>query len=233
MAASGGTGLASVSPETARWAAETLGPVPATTELLERALTHKSGGAANYERLEFLGDRLLGAIMAAWLYELFPDDSEGALTRRMARLVSRETCARVARRLGVPRHVRLGIQARTDGGADSDNILGDVMEALIGAAYLEGGLEAAERLVRTAFASEVGLAGEAPKHPKSALQEWAAARGLRAPVYRLAGRTGMDHNPRFRVELVVGGFPPAEAEGASKQEAETLAAAAFLARHAS
>jgi ribonuclease-3 len=153
------------------------------------------------------------------------------LTRRFARLVSRETCARVARRLGVQQHLRLGPQARSDGGADSDNILGDVMEALIGAAFLEGGMAASDRLVRSCWAAEIEGLADNPKHPKSAVQEWAAAQSLRSPVYRLLGRSGPHHNPRFRVELSVAPHPPVIAEGASKQEAETLAAQDFLAAH--
>lgn len=213
------------------WARTTLGLIFQDERLLARALTHKSLGADNYERLEFLGDRVLGAIMAAWLCEMFPNESEGALTRRIARLVSRETCARIARKLGIARHMKLGSQARSDGGADSDNILGDVLEALIGAAFLEGGMSAAMTFVRLAWDGELAAISDAPKHPKSAVQEWAAAKALKGPVYRLLGRSGPHHNPRFRVELAVDRLPPIEAEGASKQEAETLAAEAFLATH--
>lgn len=216
-----------------RWAASALAAPPIDDSLLLAALTHRSVGSANYERLEFLGDRALGLAIAAWIYDRFPTENEGTLNRRFARLVSRQTCARVARRLGVPAHVRLGAQARSDGGADSDNILGDVMEALIGATYLTGGMAAVDRLVRHAWAEELAELGLAPKHPKSALQEWAASRGLKEPCYRLLGRSGPHHSPRFRVALHVGGLPPVEAEGASKQEAETLAAEAFLAGHAS
>lgn len=195
------------------------------------ALTHKSHGQRNYERLEFLGDRVLGAAMGHWLYQRFPDDSEGQLTRRMATLVSRETCARVARRIDVPRHVRLGAQARSDGGADSDNILGDALEALIGAIYLAGGMEAASSFVRRCFNAEIAAVPDAPKHPKSAVQEWAAARALKTPEYRLLNRHGPHHNPRFTVELTVAHLPPVQAEGSSKQEAETLAATGFLEAH--
>ena len=200
--------------------------------LLHRALTHKSAGADNYERLEFLGDRVLGAVMAGWLYESFPTEPEGKLTRRFNGLVSREACARVARRLGLGPHLKLGPQARSDGGADSDNILGDVMEALIGAAYLEGGMETVAPMIRRAWEGEIAAITDAPKHPKSAVQEWAAAKTLRGPVYKLLGRSGPHHAPRFRVQLTVAHLPPVEAEGASKQEAETLAAQVFLAAHA-
>lgn len=216
----------------ASWARKSLGLSFQDESLLLRAITHKSLGPDNYERLEFLGDRVLGAIMAAWLCEMFPTEAEGTLTRRIARLVSRETCARVARKLGVARHLRLGPQARSDGGANSDNILGDVLEALIGAAFLEGGMDAATAFVHHAWDGELAAISEAPKHPKSAVQEWAAAKALKGPVYRLVGRTGPHHNPRFQVELAVDRLPPVEAEGTSKQEAETLAAVAFLAANA-
>lgn len=214
------------------WAAEALGWQGADVALLHRALTHKSVGADNYERLEFLGDRVLGAVIADWVFTAFPAEPEGKLTRRFHQLVSREICARVARRVGVPKVVKLGQQARADGGADSDNILGDVMEALIGAIYLDRGMAAASTMVRALWAAEVSSTDEAPKHPKMRLQEWAAARSLKAPLYTLLGRTGPHHSPRFRVELSIVGLPPVVAEGSSKQDAETTAARQFLEAHA-
>jgi len=213
------------------WARAALGHNFADPSLLKRALTHSSLGPENYERLEFLGDRVLGRVMAAWLYEAFPEESEGRLNQRMSRLVSRETCAHVARRLGVPEHLRLGLQARTDGGRDSDNILGDAMEALIGAIWLEAGDAATETLVRRMWAPVFAATTTAAKHPKSLLQEWAAARMLPEPVYELLARTGPHHQPRFCVRLTIGDLPPVEASGASKQEAETEAARRFLEDH--
>jgi ribonuclease-3 len=214
-----------------QWASEALQLARADPALLLRALTHKSVGADNYERLEFLGDRLLGAVIADWLFEAFPTEHEGKLTRRFHSLVSREVCARVARRVGVPQVVRLGQQARADGGANSDNILGDVMEALIGAVYLDQGMEAARAMIRRLWAPEVSSGSEAPKHPKMRLQEWAAAQNLKAPVYSLLGKSGPHHSPRFRVELAIPGLPSVEAEGNSKQDAETAAAVRFLDSH--
>ncbi|QMW23630.1 ribonuclease III [Sandaracinobacteroides saxicola] len=210
------------------WAETRLGHRFADTSLLDRALTHKSLGGINYERLEFLGDRVLGAVMAAWLYQRFPDESEGQLTRRFATLVSRETCATVARALDVPAYVRLGTQARADGGSDSDNILGDVVEALIGALYCDAGVSVAERFILSAWATLVSAAAGPAKHPKSAIQEWAAAHGARDPLYELLGRFGPHHAPRFRVRLTVSPHPPVEAEGGSKQDAETEAARALM-----
>jgi ribonuclease-3 len=213
------------------WAQSALGVGFHDPALLARAITHKSAGTDNYERLEFLGDRVLGAVIADWVYEAFPGEPEGKLTRRFHSLVSRESCARVARAVGVPQVVKLGQQARADGGANSDNILGDVMEALIGAVYLDSGMDAVRLMIHRLWDSAVSSADEAPKHPKMRLQEWAAAQSLKGPTYTLLGRTGPHHSPRFRVELSVGALPPVEAEGSSKQDAETAAATLFLASH--
>jgi ribonuclease-3 len=214
------------------WAEGALGAAFQDHALLNSALTHKSVGADNYERLEFLGDRILGAVIADWLYVQFPGEPEGKLTRRFHQLVSREVCARVAREIGIPEVVKLGQQARADGGANSDNILGDVMEALIGAVYLDRGVNDARAMIRRLWAPEVSTVAEAPKHPKMRLQEWAAAKNLKVPVYTLLGRTGPHHSPRFRVELAIAGLSSVEAEGSSKQDAETAAARAFLDAHA-
>ena len=211
-----------------RWIEQELCHKPADPALFRRALTHSSHGAADYERLEFLGDRVLGLVTAAWLYRLFPDEPEGKLSRRYNALVSRETCAEIGRAIGVAAHLRLGKQARDDGAVNSGNVLGDAVEALIGALYLEGGLSAPEVFIHRAWGPLVESQDQAPKHPKSALQEWAAAEGCRPPVYSLAGRSGPHHAPRFVVAVEIPGRVSAEAEGASKQEAETAAAKALL-----
>ena len=124
--------------------------------------------------------------------------------------------------------MRLGKQARDDGAADSDNVLGDVLEALIGVLFLEGGLEAADGFVRRAWGARVDARGRAPQHPKSALQEWAAANGRKPPVYALVSRSGPHHSPRFTIVVTVPGTGEASAEGSSKQEAETAAATKLL-----
>ena len=201
---------------------------PRDVALFTRALTHSSRGDEHYERLEFLGDRVLGLAIATWLYELFPDEPEGKLSRRLNALVSGETCAEIARELGLGRHLILGKQAREDGAADSDNVLGDVVEALIGALYLEAGLDAATAFIRRAWADRVSTRDKAPKHPKSALQEWAAANDRKAPTYQTKDRSGPHHAPRFVVEVEIKGIGSASAEGLSKQEAETAAAKALL-----
>ena len=213
---------------TEAWLEEILGRRPGAGGLFERALTHASFGEAQYERLEFLGDRVLGLAVAAWLYELFPDEPEGQLSKRLNALVARETCAEVGRVLGVGERIRLGKQAREDGASDSDNVLGDLVESLLGALYLEAGLDAAIRFVRETWGERVTDQGRAPKHPKSALQEWAAANDRKPPVYSLANRSGPHHAPRFKVEVEIAGVGSASAEGLSKQEAETEAAKTLL-----
>ena len=210
------------------WLEETLGHKPVNPGLFERALTHASLGEDNYERLEFLGDRVLGFTIADWLYGLFPDEPEGKLSRRLNVLVSRGTCAEIARELGVAAQLKLGKQALADGAFESDNILGDVVESLIGALWLDGGLEAARRFIRAAWASRVDSHDKAPKHPKSALQEWAAANNRKAPAYEIVGRSGPHHAPTFIVRVSIKGIGDAEAEGLNKQEAETAAAEALL-----
>ena len=207
-----------------------LGHGPSDAALFERALTHSSVGDQSYERLEFLGDRVLGLVIARWLYDRFPNEPEGKLSRRFNALVARETCAEVGRELGLPALIRLGKQAREDQANQSDNVVGDVVEALIGALLIDGGFDAAERFVRSAWADYVEGQGRAPQHPKSALQELAAARGLPNPGYEVVGRTGAHHAPCFTVRVSLRGGEDATAEGSSKQEAETAAAAALLKR---
>jgi ribonuclease-3 len=207
---------------------QTLGHKPKDLVLFEAALTHSSTRGDNYERLEFLGDRVLGLVIARWLYERFPDEPEGKLSRRFNTLVDRVTCSDVGRDIGLPAVIRLGKQAREDGANWSDNVVGDVVEALIGAIFLEGGLETAEALIRRHWAPLVDEQRGVPKHPKSALQELAAARDLPNPHYEVVSRTGAHHSPLFTVRVSIKALGEAEAEGASKQEAETEAAKALL-----
>lgn len=215
-------------PDTAGWLAELIGRQPRNPASYHQALTHGSAQAHNYERLEFLGDRVLGLIVAEWVYDRFAGEPEGKLSRRFNALVSGETCAEVARSAGVPTHLVLGKQARDDGAADSDNVLGDVMEALIGALYLEAGLDEARAMVRRLWENRVDTQESAPKHPKSTLQEWAAANRRKPPEYMLTDRSGPHHALRFTVTVSIKGAGEASATGASKQEAETAAAKALL-----
>jgi len=206
------------------------GRPPVDEALWLEALTHGSTGAArDYQRLEFLGDRVLGMVIAEWLYKL-EGGNEGRLSQRLNALVSGATCAQVARTIGLGEHIHLGKQAREDGGQDSDNILGDVMEALIGASFVTLGFDATANMVRRLWADLVaGKAGQA-KHPKSALQEWAAGNRRKMPEYRLVERSGPDHAARFTVAVSIKGLGEAEATAGSMREAESLAAAQFMER---
>ena len=201
-------------------------------ETLTLALTHVGAAAhraASYQRLEFLGDRVLGMAVAAMLYETFPNAEEGELSRRLADLVRRESCAEVARGWSIEPHIRLGTGERSNA-ALRTAILGDICEAVIGAVYRDGGYEPAAALVRRAFEPRM-LAPRRPlRDPKTALQEWAQARGLAAPLYRAVDRRGPDHAPHFTVAVVVDGHAETAAEGPSKRIAEQAAAAAFMAR---
>ena len=193
-----------------------------------RALTHGSTGEKkNYERLEFLGDRVLGLTIAEWLYEN-SIEAEGRLSQRLNALVSRATCAQLARTIALGEHMILGKQARDDGGLDSENILGDVMEALIGACFIERGFEDARAMVRRLWSAALeGKTGKR-KHPKSALQEWAAGNRRRVPEYRLVDRSGPDHASVFTVEVTIPNVGAAQATANSKQDAETRAAEEFM-----
>jgi ribonuclease III len=214
----------------APWLEGLFGRPPHDLDRFRRALTHSSVGPDSYERLEFLGDRVLGLCMAEWLFELFPDEPEGNLSKRLNALVAGATCAEIAREIGVPGRVVLGKQARDDGAGDSDYVLGDVVESLLGALFLEAGLDPARAFVRRAWGSRVHSADRAPQHPKSQLQEWAAANRRRAPAYELVDRSGPEHAPRFTVRVAIGTLAEASATGATKQEAETEAAKALLAQ---
>jgi ribonuclease-3 len=217
-----------MSDDFARWIEDTLGAPPRDRALYERAMTHSSREESDYERLEFLGDRVLGLVMARWLYERHPDEPEGKLSWRLNALVAGSVCAEVGREMGLRPHLRLGKQARDDGAADSDNVLGDVVEALIGALYIDHGFDAAERFVHARWEGRLDDQRRAPQHPKSALQEWAAAHRRKPPVYAVTAREGPQHNPRFTVTVSIKGAGEASAEGTSKQEAETAAAKALL-----
>lgn len=214
--------------ETHRFLTALAGRPPVNEALWREALTHGSTGEApDYQRLEFLGDRVLGMVIAEWLHALENGD-EGRLSQRLNALVSRTTCADVARAIGLGTHMRLGKQARDDGGEDSDNILGDVMEALIGASFVTHGFEATRDMVRRLWADSVGGKTGQAKHPKSALQEWAAGNRRKTPEYRLVERSGPDHAASFTVAVSVHGVGEASASGSSKQEAETTAAEEFM-----
>ncbi|MEZ5839942.1 MAG: ribonuclease III [Hyphomicrobiales bacterium] len=205
-------------------------------DLLEKALTHMSAivdprdAGRTYQRLEFLGDRVLALAVADMLIEAFPDAEEGELARRLNHMVKAETCAEVALELDLGPYLRLGGGEAQSGGRRKKAILGDVCEAVIGAIYRDGGfLPAAQFVMRNWKDRMLGWSGPL-RDPKTTLQEWAHGRGVDAPVYRLAGRSGPDHAPVFVVEAEVSGLAPESGSGTSKRNAEQAAARAFLVR---
>jgi len=219
---------AKLEPETAAFLKALTGRAPADEGLWLEALTHGSTGEPrNYERLEFLGDRVLGLVIAEWLHER-GTGNEGKLSQRLNALVSRDSNAAVARAIGLAPHIRLGKQAREDGGSDSDNILGDVVEALLGALFVERGWDAARGLARRLWAEHMAAGKGEKKHPKAALQEWAAGNKRKPPVYTALAKDGPDHAVSFTVAVAVKGVGEAQATAGNKQEAETQAAKAFM-----
>ncbi len=205
-------------------------------DLLELALTHASvaEGArklADNERLEFLGDRVLGLMIAEALMEAFPEAEEGELSRRFHSLVSREACADVARQLEVGPALRLAAGETKSGGRTNPTILGDACEALIAAVYTDGGYEAVTRCFKPLWQKALQASGDALRaNPKSFLQEWAVAHGKGPPVYNLIQRKGPDHAPIFTIEAVIDGLKPHPANGRSRQDAEKAAALGLIER---
>lgn len=202
--------------------------------LFEEALTHPSSLGRDrldtYERLEFLGDRVLGLALAELLMTRFPSESEGALARRFAVLAQRDTLAGVARQIDLGPHLRLAPAEEATGGRDNPTNLADALEALIGALHLDGGFAVARRLIARFWEPLLELDLEPPQDPKTALQEWAQARGLPLPGYREVAREGPPHEPIFTIEAEVRTDPPmhASASGRSKRLAERAAAANLL-----
>jgi ribonuclease-3 len=206
------------------------------TGLFDSALSHISalkGGrnrAGSYQRLEFLGDHVLGLVISDMLFRAFPKADEGELSRRLADLVRKETCADIARAIDLGAAIRLGSSEANAGGRKRPAILADVCEALIGAVYLDGGYPAAEALVGRLWDARMKTKAQPLRDPKTVLQEWAQARGLPTPAYREVARSGPDHDPVFRVTVQLPKLAPAEGSGRSKRGAEQAAAAAMMTR---
>ncbi len=210
--------------------------------LLDQALTHASVGEGaerdargrpflDNQRLEFLGDRVLGLLVADRLMRDLPNADEGEMSSRLHALVDKPTCARVAEALGVGEAIRLSPGEAKQGGRRREGILGDAMEAVLAAVWLDGGIEAARGVFERAWAAELAAPPRrALTNPKSALQEWALAQGRALPTYRIVQRTGSDHAPTFTVEVSVAGIEPLTARGRSRQDAEKAAATALLQR---
>jgi ribonuclease-3 len=208
----------------------------ADPDLLDRALTHSSAIAPakrverSYQRLEFLGDRVLGLVVADMLYRRLPRANEGELSRSLNSLVRKETCAAIARELELGRHMNLGESEARTGGANKDAILGDIAEAVIGAIYCDAGLGQAYEVVERLFGAHINHAGNVRADPKTTLQEWAQGKGLEPPLYTEIERTGPDHAPHFTISVQIAGFAAEIGIGPSKKLAEHKAAESFLIR---
>ncbi len=205
--------------------------------LLVTALTHASAvgdariaAGETYQRLEFLGDRVLGLVVAAMLLEAFPEATEGELSSRLADLVRKETCAEVAMALDIGPAVVFGGNRAQQKTLLTVNVLGDVCEALIAAVYLDGGFEAANRFVQLNWRERMLEAPVGGRNAKSALQEWAQGEGRGTPTYEIAERSGPDHAPTFVITVQIGGLEPGSGEGRNRREAEQAAATAVLLR---
>jgi len=202
-------------------------------DLAALALTHLSAqvaGGRSYQRLEFLGDRVLGVVVAERLYAAFPHASEGELSMRLAKLVRRETCAAIAAEWDVGPYVVLGLGEARGGGRKKIAILSDVCESLIGAVHVDGGFEAARDLILRAWGERLTADAEPARDAKTALQEWAQARALAAPRYEEVARSGPAHAPQFVIRVALPGYDAETGEASSKRAAEQAAAKAFLDR---
>jgi len=184
----------------------------------------------DYERLEFLGDRVLGLVIADTLWRDFADEQEGPLTRRLTHLVRRDALARVAAAIGLDRHLQLSPAEAAAGTARNPAILADVVEAVIAAIYLDGGLSAAKIFIARFWQPLIAEMEAPPSDAKTMLQEWAQGRGLPLPAYHLVATSGPDHAPHFTVAVRVAGYEEASATASSKRAAETAAAAALIER---
>lgn len=204
--------------------------------LLTNALTHSSARAAahprsDYERLEFLGDRVLGLAAAEMVSEAYPEASEGDLARRFNRLVRGGTCAQIGGRIGLGAQLVLSDSEAVHGGRAKETILADAMEAVLGAVFLEAGFDIARNIVRKLWGPLLQELPHVAVDPKSALQEWAQGKGLPLPEYKEKARKGPDHAPKFISQVKIAGFDPADGEGTSKRAAEQAAATSFLTSH--
>lgn len=208
----------------------------ADPNLLETAFTHVSALKSqrnrtdSYQRLEFLGDHVLGLIVSDMLYRAFPTADEGELSKRLAELVRKESCADVARSLGLADDIKLGAVGATTSARLRKSVLGDVCEAVIGAIYLDGDYAAAAEFVTRNWTERMRKPRRPLRDPKTVLQEWAQGKGLPTPVYREVERTGPHHDPQFRVAVDLPGLAPAEGIGGSKRAAEKVAASVMIAR---
>jgi ribonuclease-3 len=200
--------------------------------LLETALTHASAeaGVASYQRLEFLGDRVLALVISEMLLDAFPTAAEGELAQRLTALVRNESCAEVALALDLGAAIRLGPGEAQSGGRSEVALLGVVCEGVIGGIPRDAGIDAARRFVRENWQERMERWRGSMRDAKTTLQEWAQGRGLGTPAYAIVGRHGPDHAPRFDVEVAVESLPPFRGEGRTRRDAEQEAAAGLLVR---
>lgn len=202
--------------------------------LLVMALTHRSlvreSGLSSNQRLEFLGDAVLGLAIAEMLYQLYPEEAEGDLSKRLVSLVNGEHLASVAQTLHLGNYLRMSDGEEEQGGRANPSNLEDACEALLGALYLDGGIEAAKAVVERCWGEAARSMKSVPKDPKTTLQEWAQARGLPLPEYRVLSAEGPSHAPHFVIEVALKKYPPAIGEAGTKRVAERLAAAQLLAQ---
>lgn len=229
--------------ERLRTAESILGHTFARPALLAEALTHRSAahgrrgshrrgerrGVGSNERLEFIGDRVLGLLMAEWVIERFPDEQEGELALRLAHLVSHKVLAEIAGTVGLAQAIAVAPNEARAGVGTLVTVVADAMEAALGALYLDGGLEASRRFVRGAWMPAMTGQVLPPKDPKTGLQEWLMARGLPLPIYVLDDRSGPSHEPEFLISVTAAG-QTGQGRAGSKQAAERAAAAALLER---
>lgn len=210
---------------------ERLGHSFTNRDVLDAALTHGSSQKSDdYQRLEFLGDRVLSLVIADELYTRFPAEKEGQLAARLSLLVRAEACAAVAGVLQLAPHIKVGAVEKRKGVNAMASVLADAMEAVIGALYLDGGYEKARALILRCWNTMLSQAPADLKDAKTFVQEWALGRGLPLPSYRELGREGPQHAPRFTIALSVGTLAAAVGQGGSKQVAEMEAAKAFIQR---
>jgi len=203
---------------------------------LELALTHMTAakprikGGGHYQRLEFLGDHVLGLAISELLFREFPRATEGELSRRLSALVRKETCTEIAIALDLGAHIKLGTSEAQSGGRKKPTILGDICESVLGAAFLDGGYEVARDMIERLWGDRLHMSKKLLRDAKTMLQEWAQARSLPPPIYRIKERSGPDHKPEFLISVELPGFKDAEGSGNSKRTAEQAAAAVMLAR---
>jgi len=201
-------------------------------KVLETALTHSSTGAQyNYERLEFLGDRVLGLAVSETLYQKFPNEPEGHLAKRLSALVQGTFLAQISREMQLGQYIVFSDSEAASGGAENDNILADVFESMIGALYLDSNYETCRNLIQKLWADHFDTMKKPPQHPKTKLQEWAQSQNLPLPKYQITNQSGPDHAPIFEITLTIDGYDTLTVEGPSRQEAEKRAAQDFVEKH--